>query len=387
MTSVFWLPKCLFVLVLCYLCVSTCFECSIGLKWEMASTRSHSGKVNSTQSKPVHHRNNTEHNYVNNNLEDNLESDEPVHIARCKGCEKNWTTKNDWIYCDFCESWFCTSCANLKKNIYQVLTSSPSDIIWFCQHCLYAFLGIKKVTIKIGTIESKIDQIIERVQKLEQTPTPEKNIQDIVQNEVREIRDQENRKLNIVCFNLPESNENEATVRQHEDLLSTQNIIDKHMNLAGEKIKVKNPVRLGKKNAKGFRPLKFQVEDLEQKRKILKGNHYLKSCHETDVQKIFTIPDQTVREREEAKKLRNELHFEMFLKKTTVRLADGVLSLKGKEMMTQMDLYKQAKGVHQVSAVRPVPNVQSFQSNQNTDLHISDSSDEDSISNFFISWQ
>ena len=205
--------------------------------------------------------------------------------------------------------------------LYQALKGSPDSLMWFCEHCLTAFPGVKKVMIQIGSLEDKYEKLDERVTSLETQPKEIENISEIVREEVKELQDIESRKLHMVCFNLPESESSDPDERKSDDTNSLKSLIHEDMKLYDKNIEIENPVRLGKKiektqsvagsntNKTGDRPLRFKVGKFEDKRVILQANSELKNSSNENVKKIFITPDQTRRQREESFKLREELRY------------------------------------------------------------------------------
>ena len=131
--------------------------------------------------------------------------------------------------------------------VYQALKGSPDSLMWFCQSCLTAFTGVKKVMVQLGSLEDKYDKLDERVKNLQTRPKTIDNISDIVRDEVRELQDIEMRSLHMVCFNLPESENLDPDERKHEDKERLKSLIDDDMKLSDKNIIVENPIRLGKK--------------------------------------------------------------------------------------------------------------------------------------------
>lgn len=274
------------------------------------------------------------------------ESDDSVSLlnenpAPCYGCQKTLSKTENGVCCNFCEHWFCLKCSKLKKIVYQALKDSPDSLMWFCTNCLTAFPGVKKFMIRMGTLEDKFDKLEERVGKLEKQPSTIENINDIVREEVREIRDIESRKLHMVCFNLPESVNEDPDQRKTDDESYLKGLIDTDMNLRDQNIEVENPIRLGKRihdprnqtdemSSKGSRPLRFKVQNFEDKRKILQSNTQLKRNADEKISKIYITPDLTKKQREDSFKLREELRYRSrVLEEKNLRISRGRIVTTG----------------------------------------------------------
>ena len=265
--------------------------------------------------------------------------DEP-ETAPCYSCKKLLPKSSEGVCCNFCEHWYCVKCSHLKKVVYQALKGSPDSLMLFCQSCLTAFPGVKKVMVQLGSLEDKYEKLDERVKNLETRPKPIDNISDIVRDEVKELQDIEMRRLHMVCFNLPESENLDPDERKHEDKERLKSLIDNDMKLSDKNIIVENPIRLGKKmyvddpqsnvgssnhsSKKGNRPLRFKVDKFEDKRLILQANAELKNSDDNNLSKIFVTPDQRRRQREESFKLREELPYRKLVgKEKNLKISRG----------------------------------------------------------------
>ena len=232
--------------------------------------------------------------------------------------------------CNFCEHWYCLTCSKLKRVVYQALKESPDSLMWFCIPCLTSFSGVKKMMVKVTSLEEKYDKLDERVSKIEEQPNNVENIEDIVRQEVRELKDIETRKMNMVCFNLPESLSQDADVRQMEDAENLKTVVDDDMKLGEKQIQLDNLIRLGKRpidsdeSQTRHRPLRFKVKTFESKREILQANSVLKDHEDEEKRKIFNTPDLTQKQREKSFKLREELRYRKnVLSETNLKISRG----------------------------------------------------------------
>ena len=169
-------------------------------------------------------------NYENEN---ESSSDESVSLidesAPCHGCKKKISKNGNGVCCNFCEHWYCLTCSKLKKVVYQALKESPDSLMWFCISCITTFPGVKKMMVKVTSLEEKYDKLDERVTKIEDQPNTVENIEEIVRQEVREIKDIEARRLHLVCFSLPESLNQDSEIRKMDDEESSKSVIDDDM--------------------------------------------------------------------------------------------------------------------------------------------------------------
>ena len=126
----------------------------------------------------------SDHSYtktLDNHREENIpdydndsSSDESVSLinesAPYHGCKKTISKNGNGVCCNFCEHWYCLTCSKLKKVVYQALKESPDSLMWFCVPCLTTFPGVKKMMIRVTSLEDKFDKLDERVTKIENQP-------------------------------------------------------------------------------------------------------------------------------------------------------------------------------------------------------------------------
>ena len=252
--------------------------------------------------------------------------------APCHMCKKAITMDNEGIKCNFCEHWLCFPCSKLKKVVYQALRESPDNVMWFCEYCCTAFPGVKKVMVQIGSLEDRYSNLEERVDKLEEKAQGNENtesIKEICKREIAEQQEIEKRKLNMVVFNVPESELQSTEARSADDLEKINLLLDGPLKLDRDDCQVQEPVRLGTyKIAKPNepqkpRPIKFTVKNFESKNKILKANVELRK--ETgDLKNIYFTPDLTKTQRKEAFLLREKLRYQKnVLNKKNLKISRG----------------------------------------------------------------
>ena len=135
-----------------------------------------------------------------------------------------------------------------------------------------------------------------------------KEVAEYVEEYVDEIEEKKSRKLNIIVSNLPESKEETADDRRREDRERVRGLISKTMDEVNVE-EVDSPVRLGQfrigTNAKP-RLLKMTVKTEETKKKIMKNVASLNKNVPFE-RRVYINDDNTPKEREKIKKLRDEL--------------------------------------------------------------------------------
>lgn len=276
---------------------------------------------------------------------------------KCEVCnEESLCDEAQMLECEVCELRLCHICLKISEEEYEFL-SSRVDMHWFCASCEgSALLSIKndkeiaqrcadyfkvledrlqqveadiqsKADIQhVVSLEMALDAKAEKI-KLEQLEekvlTMERNIgpaiagaqnsgelpkepPTTVNESVSELRDREARKDNLVIFNIPESQNDDAEDRKLHDISTVIELFDYELDI---QTTATNPVRLGKKqqNARYPRPLRVTVEDEQMKWKVLKASKNLKDPRKEENKLIYIKRDMTRMERGIEEDLRKQL--------------------------------------------------------------------------------
>lgn len=217
-------------------------------------------------------------------------------------------------------------CARLNKTEYKML--ARPDVHWFCPGCITPALTAVKTDKAIedrcreflnkfedrlvsveNSLESKaskqdvasISQSLKAMdQKIQQLaaakePTQITNVED----SVKEIKDRDSRKTNIVWFGIPESVSEEATTRKQEDIDGVKELCDSVLEVS---VEIKQAKRLGKKADKS-RPLLVTLENADQVSNVLKNSRKMSEHSNERIKKVSVKRDMTPLEREQFRKL------------------------------------------------------------------------------------
>ena len=254
--------------------------------------------------------------------------------VKCKVCNKECldpefftSDEDDSINCDGCNHWFHKSCTDTTTAEWEALKGSNENITFRCNECLASkgqnnnqfqlfqqllrdnndillkrLEGLEtkilqkvdeKIEKKMVEYERKTDKTIDQkikaqldVKKQEQA-TLENAIKNQVSETLEDMRDKEERKLNLMMFNVAESTKNTLHEEVLEDLQSVKNILIHTNPELNESIistlTTENLKRLGRKAAAStegntkVRPIKVTLPDETTKFKILRNSHKLKS--------------------------------------------------------------------------------------------------------------
>ena len=175
-------------------------------------------------------------------------------------------------------------------------------------------------------MHTKLDQILrlmenqdrrirelEKLEQVNQIMTPEslnKKIEEAVEKKLNQMQedadDKERRRKNIIISNIVECNDTDREIRKQADLKRVRAKLDEIAEGLGNE--VCDPIRLGRFEAgKAPRPIKVTVKTERTKMFILANARKIKQDQTDNRKKVWINEDQTKKEREAAKALREEL--------------------------------------------------------------------------------
>lgn len=248
----------------------------------------------------------------------------PPDKLTCKTCNKTFTNKRDkLIECERCVSWICLGCSGLTKDEYKICNREDSKIHWYCIECNAQAVAAVKTD---NLIEEKCKQYFESFKTemkahLEESLEPVKEdlatfktvqqdkneelataIQEqrtrTVSDSVKEMQEREERRCNIILFNVPESKAVEPEDRKAED----QGAVNELCDALSINIEIDNPIRLGKKTERP-RPLRFTTDNTRQVSEMLAASRRIPDLESTTLSNVVVKRDLTPLEREEHKLL------------------------------------------------------------------------------------
>jgi hypothetical protein len=232
------------------------------------------------------------------------------------------------LTCSICELNYCIDCTCISKTLLVALKEDMSDNFkWTCNGCKQNCPSLTSTTAqlksiedtttnRLSIIEDKInemqhgmsDQIKEEVgvikPKIEIKDEIRATLQEDVRREIREIEDQKIRALNLIVFNLTESEDVSSSIRKDQDL--------KRFYELCSTIKVQEPdikllFRLGNPTPKRNRPLKIIFNNKKQRKDILDNASKIKNILAKNCLSMCIIAkDLTVQQRDQNKKRRAE---------------------------------------------------------------------------------
>ena len=206
------------------------------------------------------------------------------------------------------------------RTTYDLISKSKTTdgIMWLCGHCRISLPATKKLLQRLDDLESKQLSYEKKMKELQinmekkckqndqadnSTETIEKiDVASIVSQVLVEQHEREKRKFNIVCFGLPESQENSSEERRDDDKERISRVIRDDIGLDDFSM-VNEPIRLGRFNAEASkpRPVKFSVSSVEIKQKVVEGSrNKLRKSREERCKDLYFQSDLTANQRKEA---------------------------------------------------------------------------------------
>ncbi len=261
----------------------------------------------------------------------------------CGRCRKPLQPTDQALECETCHQVFHTQCENVNKTQYNCIAASSkgkgkakSRVHWYCNTCdlvtndwmrsmstLHANQQqlegkVKKLEEKMETKadQNEVEKIDQRVTNLEgkintiqqnpENPQPSTSgVQNNAEDVIKEIKEQEERKRNIIFFNVPESKSsdlNERTKHDKEEIKELSKICQATIK-KDEMIKAK---RLGKRpDSDKPRPLLIELINDEKKKALFKNLSKLQKAPEK-YKAISVQNDLTQKQREQEKHLREQ---------------------------------------------------------------------------------
>ena len=278
------------------------------------------------------------------NKKDDSDADEE-DPSPCGRCRKMVIRGDEALTCDICEQWFHIKCERVTKTQYkQQATKGKSNFHWFCDTCNIIQSGvIKQLTI----LKTEHSQLKERIDNLEETKASKEELQNEIEKKadkedtkkleqrvttleekqgstgvpnqesqgpstsgtnqaeevIKEIKEQDERKLNVIIFNLAESSgEDNQDKHDKEEVKEIGKICQANI----KKDDITGSRRLGKKNDGGKpRPLLITLINEEKKKALFINLKKLQTAPDK-YKKISVRHDLTPKQQENEKALREE---------------------------------------------------------------------------------
>ena len=253
---------------------------------------------------------------------------DPVNVedpVPCKICKLDLDSgaSGKAVACDKCDGWIHLSCSNLSPSEYKLLQENSQgegkgSIKWHCQLCeedlktltANPFDIILKQSnhIEILTYQVKILQkgLTEVLNTLKGNKTEEKTVEKVVHTQVIEAiddsKERDEKKTNIILFNVPEPSTKEAKAEKEEDLTSINKIIKETSPDEDDftPLETSSITRLGgrREGSARPRPIRVTLDSTEAKWTVVRRAKNLK--------KVDAFKDITIQSDKTKKELNND---------------------------------------------------------------------------------
>ena len=234
----------------------------------------------------------------------------------CSNCRKKFAVKVKPFNCCMCEAAFHPNCAGFpettKPEVIEILKDS-----WACSKCKSEFVELKNENLRLLNENRELKNRMDRFES--QLQTIKGDLKNEIVSElsasgtassgvplreeifacIREERERDLKKMNICISNLPEES-------GRGDAFAVAEVFRSQMGIGTADMIVKT-TRLGAETVDKPRMLIVTISNMENRRKIFQNAHKLKNYRTATGKKIFISPDMTRMQREENKKLNDEL--------------------------------------------------------------------------------
>ena len=252
-------------------------------------------------------------------------------IWTCEICKADSSSDNpkariQWMECDRCSVRFHRNCTDLNNKQFKFIHGFPTkNLEWVCNRCLndkdkgdntnkQAGDGDQSSLI-VEQNKKIIDQnckILEQQalildllkDKKEGNNKVDKQIKVHVEETLQEMKEKEEKKMNMILHGIPEGTEEEEAKNKETDVNKTKAVltyVNPEVKLTIDPSKVQ---RIGKKGTKP-RPVKVVLDSVETKMQFIRNSKKLKD-HDT-FSKVGLSFDKTKREQEEYRRLKEKL--------------------------------------------------------------------------------
>lgn len=243
----------------------------------------------------------------------------------CGDCGREVQDNQNGLCCDLCDKWYHAGCQKVTLERYKMM-QKLKEITWFCKGCKGKYKDLKSENRKLREevkelhrenkeLKDRMEAIEEKVENFDGGANIVERVKQEVLASIKEMEDKKARQNNLILFGVPESTKLTGTEREDDDTKMCKNIFEERLMCESS---IEKTIRIGNPNnnndgnnnqRKSDKPrlLLVRLADKQQKYEILKNARKLASDNSEMFRRIYIGPDQTVAEREENRKLREEL--------------------------------------------------------------------------------
>ena len=257
----------------------------------------------------------------------------------CKICRKvvDSGPKSEAVECDRCSAWVHFNCSKLGREEYEYLTNHPhTQMLWFCKTCRAEMKETRDVKgDRLAQQGAKIDSFTEVINSIQKQMSDLKGemtkvvknttdngwtevtsnggtsrgptqMQIQVSEALEDQKEKEEKRNNIILFNVPETIKSDEKTEFSQDLETIKEIISVvHPNADTVALSGKNVMRLGGRRDGKVRPIKIQFQEDFTKGKVFRNSAKLRNSEKYG--KVNISGDKTKKELEADRLLREKL--------------------------------------------------------------------------------
>lgn len=289
----------------------------------------------------------------------------------CGDCNKSVRANQNALFCDLCEHWFHIGCQHVPLSEYKLYKHDDHKAPWFCKPCHNRFKQLRKENREIKVENDKLrdentelkktnTELLEQIKRLEELQSQFKDTvnkvdnlktqikQEIIQEvfeDLDERREKEEKKSNLIIYNVEEKTYNSRQERIDRELQFCEEVFQS-IGVDATNRSIVEVRRIGKYNPQNTspestttttthtttntrpRPLLVKMTDMRIKWDIIKNGRKLREVSNESISKVRIVPDLTKKEREVDKKLREELKAKKDAGETDWMIKKGKLQRK-----------------------------------------------------------
>lgn len=212
--------------------------------------------------------------------------------TKCTCCSKD-VELSKVVECCICKKLFYYSCVGVSSAEAKAI-KSKRNLSWTCQHCITIGNDINAIKATLLELKQEIAELKARGNHQNQTEIIDENV--IVAKVIYENNQREQRKSNVIMFNVEESAVTNEAERISEDRAKVEHVISNiPVEVSMNEVKV---YRLGKydENRPNARPIKVVLNNVSKAQKIISNAKNLRNNQ--DLKGIIVTSDKTKNEQQ-----------------------------------------------------------------------------------------
>ena len=244
-----------------------------------------------------------------------VEAGNTIFVYECKRCTKEVKDGQCAVLCEYCDEWLHIECAEVSKEEYDILQKSK-HYRFFCDSCDAnvdeALTKHASLTIQTKSLQDDMKTVKKDIESIQNTI--KRTVREEITGAIEEKQEIEQRKMNLIVFNLPEPEKNpsdtawDREAKEQKDIELLTKIFKEDLQIP---ISPRNGItvarRLGLQDKDKVRPLKIEFSDLSIKRSVLGAAKKLRQSTDPISKKLYINPDLTQKQKEIDRELREEM--------------------------------------------------------------------------------